>query len=78
MAIARHHSGIVPAARALASQVHPVFMLPPVAVSVAGSLLAARATGTFAPIVAGLHATAIFAAVYTAHVKDGYVDFFVR
>ena len=78
MAIARHHSGTVPAARALASQIHPVFMLPPVAVSLAGSLLAARATGTFTPTVAALHATAIFAAVYTAHVKDGYVDFFVR
>lgn len=77
MAIARHHSGTVPAARALASQVHPVFMLPPVAVSLVGSLLAAR-TGAFTPIVVALHATAIFAAVYTAHVKDGYVDFFVR
>ena len=78
MAIARHSVGPGPAARALASQVHPVFMLPPVAVSLAGSLLAARATGSFTPTVTGLHATAIFAAVYTAHVKDGYVDFFVR
>jgi len=78
MAIARHRSGTVPAARALASQIHPVFMLPPVAVSLTGSLLAARVTGSFTPTVAALHATAIFAAVYTAHVKDGYVDFFVR
>ncbi|QSG15221.1 lycopene cyclase domain-containing protein [Halapricum desulfuricans] len=78
MAIARHQAGIVPAIRALASQVHPVFMLPPVAVSLVGSLLAARTTGTFAPTVAALHALAIFAAVYTAHVKDGYIDFFVR
>ncbi|MFB6200683.1 MAG: UbiA family prenyltransferase [Halorhabdus sp.] len=78
MAIARHRSGTGPAVRALASQVHPVFMLPPVAVSLIGSLLAARETGSFAPTVAALHATAIFAAVYTAHVKDGYVDFFVR
>jgi len=78
MAIARHRSGTVPAVRALASQVHPVFMLPPVAVSLTGSLLAARETGAFDPTVAALHATAIFAAVYTAHVKDGYVDFFLR
>jgi len=78
MAIARHRSGTAPAVRALASQIHPVFMLPPVAVSVTGSLLAARETGSFDPTVAALHATAIFAAVYTAHVKDGYVDFFVR
>ncbi|WP_136687531.1 lycopene cyclase domain-containing protein [Halorhabdus amylolytica] len=78
MAIARHQSGTVPAARALASQIHPVFMLPPVAVSLTGSLLAARETGSFVPTVAALHATAIFAAVYTAHITDGYVDFFVR
>ena len=78
MAIARHRSGTGPAIRALASQIHPVFMLPPVAVSLTGSLLAARETGSFVPAVAALHATAIFAAVYTAHVTDGYVDFFVR
>ncbi|MFW6017826.1 MAG: lycopene cyclase domain-containing protein [Halapricum sp.] len=78
MAIARHRAGAVPAIQALASQVHPVFMLPPVAVSITGTLLAARTVGTFAPVVAAVHAVAIFAAVYTAHVKDGYVDFFVR
>ncbi|QSG09400.1 lycopene cyclase domain-containing protein [Halapricum desulfuricans] len=78
MAIARHGAGPVPAIRALVSQVHPVFMLPPVAVSLTGALLAARMEGTFAAVVAVLHALAIFAAVYTAHVKDGYVDFFVR
>ncbi|WP_181686951.1 lycopene cyclase domain-containing protein [Halorhabdus salina] len=78
MGVARHRSGTGPAVRALASQIHPVFMLPPVAVSLIGSLLAARETGSFVPTVTALHATAIFAAVYTAHVKDGYVDFFVR
>ncbi|WP_135825680.1 UbiA family prenyltransferase [Halorussus ruber] len=74
MPISRRESGVVPAARALASQVHPVFMLPPVACSLFGGVLAGR----FAPAVGLLHATAIFAAVYTAHVKDGYVDFYVR
>ncbi|MFW5956765.1 MAG: lycopene cyclase domain-containing protein [Halorhabdus sp.] len=78
MAIARRRSGAVPALRALASQIHPVFMLPPVAVSLTGSLVAARASGEFGAAVALLHALAIFSAVYTAHVKDGYVDFFVR
>ena len=78
MSIARHRPGPAAAVRALVSQVHPVFMLPPVAVSLTGSLLAARATGSFTPTVVAAHAIAIFAAVYTAHVKDGYVDFFVR
>jgi len=78
MAIARRQSGTLPALRALASQVHPVFMLPPVAVSLTGSLLGARLNGEFDATVALLHALAIFSAVYTAHVKDGYVDFFVR
>ncbi|WP_276281983.1 UbiA family prenyltransferase [Halorussus caseinilyticus] len=74
MPISRRESGVVPAARALASQVHPVFMLPPVACSLFGGVLA----GTFAPLAGLAHLTAIFAAVYTAHVKDGYVDFYVR
>ena len=74
MPISRRESGVVPAARALASQVHPVFMLPPVSCSLFGGVLA----GTFAPLAGTLHATAIFAAVYTAHLKDGYVDFYVR
>ena len=74
MPISRRESGVVPAARALASQVHPVFMLPPVACSLFGGVIA----GAFAPRLGLLHATAIFAAVYTAHVKDGYVDFHVR
>ncbi|MFC4552258.1 MULTISPECIES: UbiA family prenyltransferase [Halorussus] len=74
MSLSRRGSGIVPATRALASQVHPVFMLPPVASSLFGGVLA----GTFSPLSGLLHATAIFAAVYTAHVKDGYVDFYIR
>jgi 4-hydroxybenzoate polyprenyltransferase len=49
-------------------------MLPPVACSLFGGVLAGR----FGLAVGLLHATAIFAAVYTAHVKDGYVDFHVR
>ena len=74
MPLSRRGSGPVAATRALASQVHPVFMLPPVACSLFGGVLA----GAFAASAGLLHATAIFAAVYTAHVKDGYVDFHVR
>jgi len=74
MPLSRRGSGITLATRALASQVHPVFMLPPVACSLFGGVLA----GAFAPGPGVAHATAIFAAVYTAHVKDGYVDFHVR
>ncbi len=74
MPISRRGSGVVPAARAVASQVHPVFMLPPIAASWFGSMLA----GQFSLATGGLHMVAIFAAVYTAHVKDGYVDFYIR
>ncbi|PSP76908.1 ubiquinone biosynthesis protein UbiA [Halobacteriales archaeon QS_1_68_20] len=74
MAVARHGDGRAAVLRALASQVHPVFMLPPIAASVFGGLVA----GTFSTVAAGVHAVAIFAAVYTAHVKDGYVDFHRR
>ena len=74
MPISRRESGVGPATRALASQVHPVFMLPPVACSLFGGVLAGR----FAAFPGALHALAIFAAVYTAHVKDGYVDFYGR
>lgn len=74
MAVARHGSGVTAAGRALASQVHPVFMLPPVATAAFGALLAPSVTA----LPAGLHLVAIFCAVYTAHVKDGYVDFHVR
>jgi len=74
MAVARHESGVVGAGKALASQVHPVFMLPPLATSLFGAVLAGPVDLT----VAGIHALAMFFAVYTAHVKDGYVDFHVR
>jgi len=60
--------------RALASQVHPVFMLPAIAVSLFGGLLAP----TFAWHVAWVHALAVFCGLYTAHVADGYVDFYHR
>ncbi len=49
-------------------------MLPPLASSLFGGVLAGR----FAIPAGLLHVTAIFCAVYTAHVKDGYVDFHVR
>ncbi|MFB6310207.1 MAG: UbiA family prenyltransferase [Salinirussus sp.] len=74
MSIARHGRGPVAALQALASQVHPVFMLPAVAVATFGAILA----GSLRPVVAGFHITAIFFALYTAHVTDGYVDFYVR
>ncbi|MCU4974516.1 UbiA family prenyltransferase [Halobacteria archaeon AArc-m2/3/4] len=74
LALARGGSGIAVTTRAYLSQVHPVFMLPPLAASLFGALLA----GVVDPISATLHVVAMFSAVYTAHIKDGYVDFYVR
>ena len=74
MAIARHEQGVRGDLAALASQVHPVFMLPPLAASWFGAVLAPA----LVPRVAFVHMLAMFFAVYTAHVKDGYVDFYVR
>jgi len=74
MAFARHGSGPLATLRALASQVHPVFMLPAVAAGGFGAVLADRFSGLLFVV----HATAVFAALYTAHVKDGYVDFHRR
>jgi 4-hydroxybenzoate polyprenyltransferase len=74
MSIARHGSGAAAGLGALASQVHPVFMLPPLASSWFGAFLA----GIGSVSLAAVHATAVFAGLYTAHVKDGYVDFHVR
>lgn len=74
MVVARHQRGVRADVTALTSQVHPVFMLPPLAVSWYGALLAVDLD----PVLGGLHTVAIFAAVYTAHVKDGYVDFYLR
>ena len=74
MGVARHGTGFEASARALGSQVHPVFMLPPVAASAFGALIA----GGIDPLPGGLHLVAVFLAVYTAHVKDGYIDFHWR
>ncbi len=86
MEVARHRSGPFGAVAAYATQVHPVFMLPPVAASLFGGVVAVRdgavpllgPGGTYGAVPAALHALAVFCAVYTAHVKDGYVDFHVR
>jgi len=74
VSLARHGSGPGPALRALASQVHPVFMLPALASALFGAVLA----GTVEPLVGTAHLVAVFCALYTAHVTDGYIDFFVR
>ncbi|MEZ3145040.1 UbiA family prenyltransferase [Halobaculum sp. MBLA0143] len=82
MTVARDAAGPAAALRAFASQVHPVFMLPPLAGSVFGAVLAAGTVpdlgGSFEPVAAAVHVAAMFFAVYTAHVKDGYVDFYRR
>lgn len=79
MGIARQASGIRADLRALASQIHPVFMLPPVAASWFGAIIAVNNLHIDLQILPGvIHAVAIFFAVYTAHVKDGYVDFYQR
>ncbi|MFB6108638.1 MAG: UbiA family prenyltransferase [Haloplanus sp.] len=74
MALARHGSGPGAVARAFASQVHPVFMAPPLAASGFGAVLA----GSFDPRLALVHAGVVFWSLYAAHVGDGYVDFHVR
>jgi 4-hydroxybenzoate polyprenyltransferase len=74
MSIATEEQGPVAALRALASQIHPVFMLPPVAASLFGGLFGPG----FSLRLAAVHAFAVFCALYTAHVKDGYVDFYAR
>jgi lycopene cyclase domain-containing protein len=74
MAFARNDTGLRADLDALTSQVHPVFMLPPVAASAFGAVIAGRVVLTSLL----LHVMATFFAVYTAHVKDGYVDFYGR
>ena len=74
MAISRHGSGFRADVGALASQVHPVFMLPPLAASAFGAVLAGQVDATLL----ALHLVSAFAALYTAHIKDGYVDFHGR
>jgi 4-hydroxybenzoate polyprenyltransferase len=79
MTLATSGRGPLAALSAFASQVHPVFMLPPLSSSLFGGLLAASlGTATFVPRVAAVHLVAAFFALYTAHVKDGYVDFYAR
>ncbi len=60
--------------RGYVAQIHPVFMLPPIAATGFGAILA----DIVAPLNAGIHVLAIGLAVYTAHLKDGYVDFYLR
>jgi lycopene cyclase domain-containing protein len=74
MAIARHGTGPRATLGAVASQVHPVFMTPPLAASGFGAVLG----GLAAPRLALLHVGVAFFALYTAHVKDGLVDFHRR
>jgi 1,4-dihydroxy-2-naphthoate octaprenyltransferase len=74
MHVARHGSGSRAVVAALGSQVHPVFMLP----AIAASLFGASLHGSIDVGVASIHAVAVFAGLYTAHVKDGYVDFYRR
>jgi len=59
---------------AFVSQIHPVFMLPPVAASAFGAVLAVD----FSLPLAGLHMATAFCALYVAHLKDGYIDFHHR
>lgn len=74
MSVARHGTGVRASVEALLSQVHPVFMLPPLATSLFGGILAGRLD----ILPALVHVATMFFAVYTAHVKDGYIDFHVR
>lgn len=74
MRIARDGNDPRTVGRALASQVKPTFMGPALASSVYGGLLA----GVVAPLPAAIHLLATFLALYAAHTKDSYVDFFVR
>jgi len=74
MSLARRDRGLGASLRALASQIHPVFMLPPVAASAFGAVLAVD----FSVPLAVLHMVTAFCALYVAHLKDGYVDFHIR
>ena len=74
MSLARHGEGPAAVFEAFRSQIHPVFMLPPVAASAFGTVLAVD----FAFGLAVLHMATAFCALYVAHIKDGYVDFHIR
>ena len=58
----------------LATQVKPTFMLPAVGMSLFGALL----SPTLAVVPAILHAVAVGAALYVAHLVDEYVDAHLR
>lgn len=60
--------------RGLAAHVQLVFFLPGVAMSFFGALLAGDVTVSTAAV----HGLAIGLAIYVAHLKDGYVDYYVR
>lgn len=60
--------------RGLRSQVKPAFMAPAVGTALAGGLLAP----SFAPAPGLVHALAVGAALYVAHLVDEYVDAHVR
>ena len=62
------------ALRGLSAYVQPVFFVPAPGMALFGGLLA----GEFAPAPALVHVTAVATALYAAHLKDGYVDAFVR
>ena len=74
MAIARHGTGPRATIGAVASQIHPIFMAPPLAASGFGAVLG----GLQDPSLAVFHVGVAFFALYTAHVKDGLVDFHHR
>lgn len=60
--------------RGLLAQVRPFFLVPAVAVSGFGGLLSPDVS-----VLPGiLHASAVGAAVYVAHTRDNYVDYYVR
>jgi 1,4-dihydroxy-2-naphthoate polyprenyltransferase len=60
--------------RGLLSHIKPAFLIPAIATSLFGGLLAP----VFALIPGILHGWAVGLALYTAHLKDGYVDGHVR
>lgn len=60
--------------REFLSYVHPAFMGPAVGMSLFGGLLARE----FALVPGTLHVFAVGLALYTAHLKDGYVDGHLR
>ncbi|WP_227355809.1 UbiA family prenyltransferase [Haladaptatus salinisoli] len=66
--------GIRRSGRGLLSHVKPVFLIPAISTSLFGGLLAQE----FALVPGILHGWAVGLALYTAHLKDGYVDGHVR